>query len=205
MYCNVVMLNRILALSLIEEEELGINPWQKVGLTSRQRPQSHRVPRATSCEGTAQTTESAGGQFPSHPGRPGPETSSEGTHLTPNPQEIRAGFSLSHRQQQQHNEHFKPPLHPVPPNCCTVPPSLPHFSSSEAPKPRKLKASVRARANPRAAFPRARADEILFFARKNYRGREEEKTKNKVKQTVRGRWRTGGVMSWSSEIPLPCS
>lgn len=105
----VVMLNHILALSLIEDMELGINPWQKVGFTSRQRPQSHRVPRAASCEGTAQTTESAGGQFPSHPGRPGPETSSEGTHLTPNPQEIRAGFSLSHRQQQQHNEHFKPP------------------------------------------------------------------------------------------------
>lgn len=87
----------------------------------------------------------------------------------------------------------------------SIPPSLPHFSSSEAPKPRKFKASVRARANPRAAFPRARADEILFFARKNYRGREEEKTENKVKQTVRGRWRTGGVRSWSSEIPLPCS
>lgn len=39
------------------------------------------------------SAESHGGQFPSHPGRPGPETSSEGTHLTPNPQEIQADFS----------------------------------------------------------------------------------------------------------------
>lgn len=55
------------------------------------RPPS--CPRATSWQGTIETTKSDGGQFPSHPGRPGPETSSEGTHLTPNPQEIQAGFT----------------------------------------------------------------------------------------------------------------
>lgn len=150
-------------------------------------------PRATSWQGTIETTKSDGGQFPSHPGRPGPETSSEGTHLTPNPQEIQAGFTPS----------MVPPTHPTPyhstpptslpttPRHPSIPPPLPCFSS-EAEKPRKFKASVRARANPRAAFPRARADEILFFARKNYRGRGRAKTENKVKQTVRGRSRTRG-------------
>lgn len=54
------------------------------------RPSS---PQAVSWQGAQKTAESHGGQFPSHPGRPGPETSSEGAHLTPNPQEIQAGFS----------------------------------------------------------------------------------------------------------------
>ncbi|KAI4814063.1 hypothetical protein KUCAC02_003273, partial [Chaenocephalus aceratus] len=47
-------------------------------------------PEATCWQGTEKPSESDGGQFPSHPGRPGPETSSEGAHLTPNPQEIQA-------------------------------------------------------------------------------------------------------------------
>lgn len=130
-------------------------------------------PEATCWQGTQKTTESDGGQFPSHPGRPGPETSSEGAHLMPNPQEIQAGFT---------------PLQPLrsPLLHHAIHPSIPAFFSSEAEKPRKFKASVRARANPRAAFPRARADEILFFARKNYRGEGGEKTENKVKQTVGG-------------------
>lgn len=118
------------------------------------------------------TEESDGGQFPSHPGRPGPETSSEGAHLTPNPQEIQAGFTPS-----------LPLLQPPLPSLflhLTIHPSIrPRFYYSKAEKPRKFKASVRARANPRAAFPRARADEILFFARKNYRGRGEKKQKIK--------------------------
>lgn len=102
-----------------------------------------------------ETWESDGGQFPSHPGRPGPETSSEGAHLMSNPQEIQAGFSSC-----------TPPI--------SLPPSHHSFPSCfvlQAEKPCKFKASVRARANPRVAFPRARADEILFFARKNDRGR----------------------------------
>lgn len=88
-------------------------------------------------------------------------------HLTPNPQEIQAGFT-------------SPPaslpfafLHPI------IHPTIPLCFSSQAEKPHKFKASVRARANPRTAFPRARADEILFFARKNYRGRGEKKQKIK--------------------------
>lgn len=111
------MMNHILVLSLIKDMGLSVNPWRGVGLTGRQRPRSRPVPGATSCEGTAQTTESAGGQFPSHPGRPGPETSSEGTHLTPNPQEIRAGFSLSHNQRStplQSLQTAAPSLHPCP-------------------------------------------------------------------------------------------
>lgn len=81
-----------------------------------------------------------------------------------------------------------PPLQPLrsPLLHHAIHPSIPAAFSSEAEKPRKFKASVRARANPRAAFPRARADEILFFARKNYRGEGGEKTENKVKQTVWG-------------------
>lgn len=135
-------------------------------------------PQAVSWQGPQKTAESHGGQFPSHPGRPGPETSSEGAHLTPNPQEIQAGFSPppSLNQQSLHLHH-------------AIRPSILAFFSLEAEKPRKFKASVRARANPRAAFPRARADEILFFARKNCRGRRAEKTENKVKQTLGGRSR----------------
>lgn len=171
-----VTMNHILALSLIADFELGINPWQRVGLTRWQRPRSHPVPGVTSCDGKAQTSESAGGQFPSHPGRPGPETSSEGTHLTPNPQEIRAGFSLSHRQ-QQHNKRFNPP--PVLPNCCTVPPSLPHFSSSEAPKPRKFKASVRARANPRSLSQSPRRWNFILCTKKLQGGGRKKKQKTK--------------------------
>lgn len=64
-----------------------------------------------------------------------------------------------------------------------------HASASRQKNPSKFKASVRARANPRAAFPRARADEILFFARKNYRGRVAGKTENKAKQT---KWKDQG-------------
>lgn len=69
-------------------------------------------PEATCWQGTEKPSESDGGQFPSHPGRPGPETSSEGAHLTPNPQEIQAGFT---------------PLHPLPslPLHPTIHPSLP--------------------------------------------------------------------------------
>lgn len=59
--------------------------------SAQSRPLS--CPRATCWQGTKKTRESDGGQFPSHPGRPGPETSSEGAHLTPNPQEIQAGFT----------------------------------------------------------------------------------------------------------------
>ena len=75
-----------------------------------------------------------------------------------------------------------PPLQPLqtsypPPHHPSIHPSIPPCFSSEAEKPRKFKASVRARANPRAAFPRARADEILFFARKNYRGRGRKNRK----------------------------
>lgn len=117
-------------------------------------------------QGTKKCRESDGGQFPSHPGRPGPETSSEGAHLMPNPQEIQAGFTPLQPLQSLFFHH-------------TIHPSIPAFFSLEAEKPRKFKASVRARANPRAAFPRARADEILFFARKNYRGRGEKKQKIK--------------------------
>lgn len=133
-------------------------------------------PRAVSWQRAQKSAESHGGQFPSHPGRPGPETSSEGAHLTPNPQEIQAGFSPPTILQASNLFVSITP---------SVPPS-PAFFSSEAEKPRKFKASVRARANPRAAFPRARADEILFFARKNCRGRRGEKTENKVKQTLGG-------------------
>lgn len=72
-----------------------------------------------------------------------------------------------------------PPLQPLPSLSLhpTIYPSIPPCFSSQAEKPRKFKASVRARANPRAAFPRARADEILFFARKNYRGRGRKNRK----------------------------
>lgn len=134
------------------------------------RPGCGTEPRPRSCtgatcwQGTNRTMESDGGQFPSHPGRPGPETSSEGAHLMPNPQEIQAGFT---------------PLQPFPSLSLhsTIHPSIPPCFSLQAEKPRKFKASVRARANLRAAFPRARADEILFFARKNYRGRGRENTK----------------------------
>lgn len=130
--------------------------------------------QAVSWQSAQDSAESHGGQFPSHPGKPGPETSSEGAHLTPNPQEIQAGFS--------------PPTIPRASNLFvsitpSVPPSRPS-SPRRQKSPRKFKASVRARANPRAAFPRARADEILFFARKNCRGRRGEKTENKVKQTL---------------------
>lgn len=62
----------------------------------------------------------------------------------------------------------------------TIHPSIQPRFSSQAEKPHKFKASVRARANPMVAFPRARADEILFFARKNYRGRGG-KEKQKIK------------------------
>lgn len=130
-------------------------------------PRPWSCPGATCWQGTKKTTESDGGHFPSHPGRPGPETSSEGSHLTPNPQEIQAGFTPTH------------PLQPLPSLSLhpTIYPSIPPCFSSQAEKPRKFKASVRARANPRAAFPRARADEILFFARKNYRGRGRKNRK----------------------------
>lgn len=113
------------------------------------------------------TTESDGGHFPSHPGRQGPETSSEGAHLTPNPQEIQAGFTLRNPS---------PASHSIPPSIPSIPPIPPCFSS-QAQNLRKFKASVRARANPEAVFPRARADEILFFARKNDRGRGRKNTK----------------------------
>ncbi|KAI3373902.1 hypothetical protein L3Q82_022478, partial [Scortum barcoo] len=54
------------------------------------KPWPRSCPEATCWQGTNKTRESDGGQFPSHPGRPRPETSSEGAHLTPNPQEIQA-------------------------------------------------------------------------------------------------------------------
>lgn len=60
---------------------------------SKKKPGPGCVPEAISMHGTGKTTESDGGQFPSHPGRPGPETSSKGAHLTPNPQEMQAGFT----------------------------------------------------------------------------------------------------------------
>ena len=124
-------------------------------------PRHQSQPGATCWQGSGETTESEGGQFPSHPGRLGPETSSEGSHLMPNPQEIQAGFNPLH------------PSHRFP----SIPSSIPLCFSLQAEKPCKFKASVRARANPRAAFPRARADEILFFARKNCRGRGRKNRK----------------------------
>lgn len=135
-------------------------------------------PQAASWQSAQKTAESHGGQFPSHPGRPGPETSSEGAHLTPNPQEIQAGFSPPAFAFREPSNLFTSITPSVPPSQ----PSSPRRQKS----PRKFKASVRARANPRAAFPRARADEILLFARKNCRGRRGEKTENKVKQTRGG-------------------
>lgn len=135
-------------------------------------------PQAASWQSAQKTAESHGGQFPSHPGRPGPETSSEGAHLTPNPQEIQAGFSPPAFAFHEPSNLFTSITPSVPPSQ----PSSPRRQKS----PRKFKASVRARANPRAAFPRARADEILLFARKNCRGRRGEKTENKVKQTLGG-------------------
>lgn len=70
-----------------------------------------------------------------------------------------------------------PPFQPLPSLSLhpTIHPSLLLLAGTKA--PRKFKASVRARANPRAAFPRACADEILFFARKNYRGRGRKNRK----------------------------
>lgn len=74
--------------------------------SAQSRPLS--CPRATCWQGTKKTRESDGGQFPSHPGRPGPETSSEGAHLTPNPQEIQAGFTPPSTPPIS----FPPPHHP---------------------------------------------------------------------------------------------
>lgn len=142
-------------------------------------------------QGTERTGESDGGQFPSHQGRPGPKTSSEGAHLEPNPQEIHAGLAPSYDPSHLFSFHL----------------SISPCFSWQTEKPRKFKASVRARANPRAAFPRARADEILCFARKNYRGRGEKKQKIKLsKQSGKikeeRRW---GARSWSSETCLTLS
>lgn len=168
-------MNHISSLPLIEDIRLGVNPWQRVIFTSRQRPGSRPVPGATDCEGTAQTTESAGGQFPSHPGRLGPETSSEGTHLTPNPQDTGRFLPLPPPAAPQRA--LQTPLFPL--FCCTVPPSLPHFSSSEAPKPRKFKASGRARANPRAPFPEPAQMKFYSLHEKITGGGRKKKQKTK--------------------------
>ncbi|KAI9548143.1 hypothetical protein NQZ68_010362 [Dissostichus eleginoides] len=83
-------------------------------------------PEATCWQGTEKPSESDGGQFPSHPGRPGPETSSEGAHLTPNPQEIQAGFTPLHPLPSL-------PLHPV--IHPSIPPSLPASRRQKSPLP----------------------------------------------------------------------
>lgn len=69
--------------------------------------------------------ESEGGQFPSHPGRLGPETSSEGAHLTPNPQEIQTGFAS-----------LPPSLPPHPPSSLSI-----HFPPSPSSSHQQLCAS----------------------------------------------------------------
>ncbi|CAB1461022.1 unnamed protein product [Pleuronectes platessa] len=103
------------------EVSCGLGSRNPPGHQTAPRPRPQPQPGATCWQGTG---ESEGGQFPSHPGRPGPETSSEGAHLTPNPQEIQAGFT----------PHTRPPplpfasLHPI------IHPTIPLRFSSQGRK-----------------------------------------------------------------------
>lgn len=140
------------------------------GCGTEPRPRS--CPEATCWQGTKKTTESDGGQFPSHPGRPGPETSSEGAHLTPNPQEIQAGFTpLS-----------TPPISSPPPHHPSIHPSLPV-------SPRRQKSPVNSKhlygQGPIRGPPFPEPAQMKFYClHEKITGGGGEKTENKVKQTV---------------------
>ncbi|KAK1883372.1 DNA polymerase, partial [Dissostichus eleginoides] len=129
-------------------------------------------PEATCWQGTEKPSESDGGQFPSHPGRPGPETSSEGAHLTPNPQEIQAGFTPLHPLPSL-------PLHPV--IHPSIPPSLPASRRQKSPVNSKhLYGQGPIRGPP---FPEP-AQMKFYSLHEKITGGGGEKTENKVKQTV---------------------
>lgn len=111
--------------------------------------------------------ESDGGQFPSHPGRPGPETSSEGAHLTPNPQEIQAGLPPTP------SPSFSP--HP------SIHPSLLLLGGRKAPiNSKHLYGQGPIRGPP---FPEP-AQMKFYSLHEKITGGGGEKTENKVKQTV---------------------
>lgn len=143
----------------------------------RLRPPSS--PQAVSWQSAQKTAESHGGQFPSHPGRPGPETSSEGAHSRPNPQEIQAGFC-------------------PPPSSNLFVSITPSFPPSRPSSPRRQKSPVNSKhlyeQGPirGLSFPEPCADEILFFARKNCTEGEGRENRKQSKANTGGGSRSRG-------------